>query len=818
MDDDDEYVDDEYVDDGYVDYRDEPWRPAVESGDLSELQDLVQEQGLAVLTRNYVNEHECAETTPLLEAVYRQHMDMVRYLLEECSSVVDINASSIDHVDYLGYTSLHFAAEHKNVELARCLVEKGCDVNAVDARGNTTLHRTVELDHVDIAKVLIDTGLCNLELETGKDIGATEATALMLAAGYFVDGYEWSKNLEIVQYLMEHGPWTDEEKADRATKALPAPCQSGDLEIAKYLVESCRADVNAHGSDDRFIGLTPLVVACENGCLEIVQYLVEKCNADVEVYSTDYQKLNPLLKACEYGYLEIIQYLIEKCHANLETARGRNKEASPLRLAIKSGKLDAVQYLLAKCPAEKGETALHAAVQSHKFGVVQFWVEIGPINIEATDSNGNTALHEAARYGSLDMVQLLVEKMGSIVEAKNSEQRTALHMACDSHCADAIAVVKYFVEERRVNVNLPTSQGETALHIVSKKRNVEMVQCLIQSGRIMNVNAFDRNGQTAMHSCLVHIQHSLSDEDDCLQIIKIFATVDEANFETRDKDGRTILHLACEKAWFEVVHYLVQECRVNVNTANNLGETASIIASRERSVAIVQCLTSLLHLNVNAADKNGRTALHFACSALVDEEQAMNNRLGRRGRHTSGDESNCCKIVQCLLKTGRVNVNAQDHQGKTALHHSFVNPIEIAPREPARQKYLQDACFKLVQLLVESGQANVDTRDHTGQTALHYYSSFPNLDIPRYLIEHAHANVEAVDHEGRTALHMAASNARGNDIRSGLRLVLFLVSRLSADVLGRDDDVVELIVPSLHGRDNDGHSTREESLPKRQRT
>jgi ankyrin repeat protein len=93
-----------------------------------------------------------------------------------------------------------------------------------------------------------------------------------------------------------------------------------------------------------------------------------------------------------------------------------------------------------------------------------------------------------------------------------------------------------------VDVNVPNTQGETALHVASRHRNVEMVQCLVHSGRI-DVNAADANGRTAMHICIVgQSNHRIvGDAENILQIAKILAAVDQTWFETRDEDGRTVL-------------------------------------------------------------------------------------------------------------------------------------------------------------------------------------------------------------------------------------------------------------------------------------
>jgi ankyrin repeat protein len=53
-----------------------------------------------------------------------------------------------------------------------------------------------------------------------------------------------------------------------------------------------------------------------NGHIEFVKYLIEQCRANVEAKNI-YGK-TPLHDASNYGHIEIVEYLVEQCHANIE--------------------------------------------------------------------------------------------------------------------------------------------------------------------------------------------------------------------------------------------------------------------------------------------------------------------------------------------------------------------------------------------------------------------------------------------------------------------------------------------------------------------
>ena len=121
-------------------------------------------------------------------------------------------------------------------------------------------------------------------------------------------------------------------------------------------------------------------------------------------------------------------------------------------------------------------------------------------------------------------------------------------------------------------------------------------------------------------------------------------------------------------------------------------------------------------------------------------------------------------MARYLVENGHVNVNATDHEDRTALHIASCN-------------------FKMitVRFLVERCNVNVDAIDTMGRTAVHLAclqckelkkvrgASFikfrclkdwtaGQLEIVRYLAAEGKAKLELLTNEGRTALHIARRN------------------------------------------------------------
>ena len=141
----------------------------------------------------------------------------------------------------------------------------------------------------------------------------------------------------------------------------------------------------------------------------------------------------------------------------------------------------------------------------------------------------------------------------------------------------------------------------------------------------------------------------------------------------------------------------------------------------------------------------------------------MNVKMGRRGmtqlHHCA--ENGFTTSVKRLLSIRNINVNVKDVSGDTPLHYAARNGhIEIS------------------HLLLQNG-AEVNVRSMWGRTPLHYAASQGHIDILHLLVENG-ADLEAQDDDGMRALHDAARY--GN-----LPIIQELISRYHVDINARDN-------------------------------
>ncbi len=299
-----------------------------------------------------------------------------------------------------------------------------------------------------------------------------------------------------------------------------------------------------------------------------------------------------------------------------------------------------------KAPAAQAAKAVSAdallqAASAGKLDEVKKLIAAGA-DVNAKTSFGDTALILAAfRNRGVDMVKALIDAKAD-VNAKNKADETALMWAASE--AD-LATVNALIAAK-ADVNAKDKKGETALMKASK---VEIVKALIAAKA--DVNAKDKKGETAL----------MKEKE--LEVVQALLAA-KADIKVKNKDGKTALKLAAIRVSGredEIVTALLaaggSEKDVFVpDSEDDLFSYETFWMSRDENPCGIDLeeMKGYLDgsdLNLDAADPDkGMTMLMWA---------AMKG---------------CADHVRALTKS-RVNVNAKDLQGKTALDYAKTDEI-----------------------------------------------------------------------------------------------------------------------------------------------
>ena len=273
------------------------------------------------------------------EAAGRKQWDKVKDLVDRGG---DVNIR-----DGEGWTALHRAAYHTNVEMCKFLLGRGADVAAGDKNGDMAISTAISMpcgsNCLDVVRLLLTDVTVNAVNNYGR-------RPLHYAA--------LRRLVDIVQLLVDHGAHTNVVDEDGATPLHDANRWGDDVPAVTEILLCKEAKVDAVNKD----GNQPLHVACMYGHIKSARLLLssgasshasnnngetplhcaagamthvsELCNIllthDADVHAADKYRNQPLHVACRHNNIKIGKVLISH-GADVVAINGQN--LSPFQLA-----------------------------------------------------------------------------------------------------------------------------------------------------------------------------------------------------------------------------------------------------------------------------------------------------------------------------------------------------------------------------------------------------------------------------------------------------------------------------------------------------
>ncbi|CAB3386911.1 Hypothetical predicted protein [Cloeon dipterum] len=570
------------------------------------------------------------------------------------------NGADLTVRDKKGRHILQHALKH--IEMLKFLHEKNSDlVKQVTKDGSTYLHIAIENNDCPFEVILWLIVEIKIDLNATNEFGET---AFMIAC---------SKNRsDVVEYLLANKD-IDLSKEDIGGRtALHHATRSGCVDLVQNLLHH-GADLTKKDKDNRnvmFYGLKRK---------EMILYLYKKNMAFVKL--VDWKRTNLLLYAIEFSYIvdgDVVHWLIEESGIDLNAVDKKGNSA--ITLACKKKMWDTVDTLLTKdvnvlAKDGKGKNLLHYAAELGNLNLVQKLVERG-VNPTLKDNLGMNAIHYALQQ--LD----LVKSFGiSLVKEVTKDNNTSLHLAIGM-CEYSIEVIRWLLDEAKLDVNSKNAKGETPLMIACSKNTFDVIRILLDNEA--DVSNQDNKGRTALH----HAARS-GHLDLIKQLFDLLALKEvedgSLNIHQTDKEENTLLILAMksrkeldEKA----ISWLVEDIKLDLNAVNSNGESALLLACKHNKWDVVDILLSREDIDIGSEDQKERTALHWAAaSGNLD----VVRRLVERGADLTLKDSDGMNVmhhalkdvetVKFLHKLNKGLVKEVTKNGSTCLHLAVIRGL-----------------------------------------------------------------------------------------------------------------------------------------------
>ena len=480
-------------------------------------------------------------------------------------------------------------------------------------------------------------------------------------------------------------------------------------------------------------GRTPLHHAVAAGDSQEVKGLLQ---AGYDPNRTDFEGNTSLHLAASLASVDVISLLVKSdAHIKVENASGH----TPLALAIEAGNVGAVRALLeaGSDPEARGKydcRVLYQAAGADKNAekMVKLLLNYGA---DAAGGVGSrTALHAAADKGHTEVARILVRN-GAKVNAKCRQGQTPLFVACrfgNSEVARLllgkeaeIQVCDKFFGLTPFQAAVEWGHSDTAnlflahgvaldAHAAVALNKPEMLQSMISKDPTLLEKRTSFSKSTLLHYAA---------REGNVRIAKMLLN-QGVSVDSRDKAGRTPLHLAAGHGKGEMVDLLLKEgARGDAAVNGWWGQTPAHLASERGYLDVLQKLQSY-GVDLSAEDQNGETALHYAARGRAEE------------------------AVRFLAEAG-VRVDGMNRECQSALHLAATG---------------QGDCVNALLLL----GANPNATDENDRTPLHVAAKFGVTDVLQALLE-AGASVSALDERGHLPIHLAARNGHDSCVQLLIR-------------------------------------------------
>ncbi|XP_050391160.2 alpha-latrotoxin-Lh1a [Patella vulgata] len=629
----------------------------------------------------------------------------------------------VNHLNKYKETPIDTAAMYRLYNIVIYLIDHCVGIQYTDRKQYNVLHLVLcgagkygEIERDELLKCVI------ILVEAGVDVNHLnqyQQTPIFIAA---------SEGLyNIVIYLIDHCvdiQYTDKEHNNALHLILHSAWKYGKLdrdEMLKCVIKLVEAgvDVNHLNNDQK----TPIDIAVPKGLYNTVIYLIDHC---VGIQYTDKEQNNVLhlvlYSASHCGEIErdeLLQCVIELVEAGVDVNHMNQYELTPIDIAANRVLYKVLLYLLGHGAHvhyinKYDQNILHHVLNSIQnineedvdqysddcIQVVKTLINMG-VDVNKPNFSGNTPLFNA---------------ISCIKSTELSEQSNILYFRLQYNLFTA-----FF--NGGCNKNHQNREGQTLLMYYTKRQaDIRILKLMIQHS---DLNLIDNNGNTACSYC---VQYR---ELDCTNIFKLYSP----HVLMSPNNGVKLLHQILARKRLQLFNYYMGlELIVKGVTAE--GENMLHLLARVNYDYSPKRFNWLFNKKLDINHRCSKTNTPTMIAALL-----LNS-----------------KCLELFTRHPRIDINAQNKQGHTALHLCIIGFTLIKDGLNERQEddVVEDYCRQIypiymecIDILLAAVGIDVNTQDGRGRTSLMVAA----MKNDRFLIRKLLNAGALVSYGGKSALH-----------------------------------------------------------------
>ncbi|XP_034943664.1 putative ankyrin repeat protein RF_0381 [Chelonus insularis] len=408
--------------------------------------------------------HECAtceiRSMQLFSAKPSRFKQCIEY---QAAQLLLDNGADIEAQGYDRETPLFIALKSNSIEMVEFFLKNKANVHHKNIDGNTSFHVIAQETGVSttIVKRLLKYGV------NVNELNPLDITPFQFACS------KWSA--KVIEILINHGGdinWINQN----GQKALHFAAAGQDFEIIELLLTKGTCP-NDRDYSDR----TPLHILCNQLACPRAEVLKLFLQYGADIDALDIHKKTPLFYACKRGHLKAVKALLAH-HAKVNHVDVFGM--TPVYVAAECS-TEVARFLMSrkttitKFITQEGKTLLHALVEEKRHTLIEQFMNILNVHIDAVDNFGKTPLHYAAAAIQEKTVITLLQYGADINITTNQKPTIPMYIYA--------RVVKIHQDLTQVLNNIHENWNEHNNYILVRRQYIPYWKKLRYYKRIMSI-------------------------------------------------------------------------------------------------------------------------------------------------------------------------------------------------------------------------------------------------------------------------------------------------------------------------------------------